>query len=160
MECIPHQGDYLSQICQVGSVTWGFPLGTRWKPVLQTFSASETFPGILKCGRCISLTNEGDVIFLLIFWGFFTCQFFCMPLEGLVLGDIPLFIYTVWNSYVTNTTIVWVLQFFLQDKSSLSYVVFPSLSHNVKKELLCLLGHKRKCLVAKCKLYISENKIY
>lgn len=38
--------------------------------------------------------------------------------------------------------------------------VSQSMSHNVKKELLCLLGHKRKCLVAKCKLYISENKIY
>lgn len=86
---------------------------------------------ILKHRSCIWFTNEGNVIFLFMYFclgwfSFFTCQFFCIPLEALVLGDISLFIYTLWNSYVTNTTIFWMLQFFLQDQKSLSYVVSPS----------------------------------
>lgn len=73
------------------------------------------------------------VVFVLfcLFFVLLACQFFCIPLEALVLGDIPLFplvlgdIYALWNSYMTNSTIFWMLQF-LQAKRSLSYVYcFP-----------------------------------
>lgn len=121
---------------------------------------------ILKHRSCIWFTNEGNVIFLFMYFclgwfSFFTCQFFCKPLEALVLGDISLFIYTLWNSYVTNTTIFWMLQFFLQDKKKLVICrVSQCMSHDARKEQFCLLGDKRTCLVAKCKLYISENKVH
>lgn len=156
MECIPHQGDYLSQMCQV----WFSHTGIPFRDKMDTSAAGIQCKWNLKCRNCIWLTNEGNVIFLFmyfffllvgllggvvvfvclcgfvclvcLFWFceafvcrfvlfllyFFTCQFFCIPLEALILGGILLFSYTLWNSYVTNTTEFWMLQFFLQDKRS------------------------------------------
>lgn len=70
-----------------------------------------------------------EVLFVVFF---FTCQFFCIALEALILGDISLFSYTLWNSYMTNATIFWMLQFFLRVKRSLQYGVFPGACPTVK----------------------------